>query len=155
MKALNHDPAGRQVFKVNFDQQNASTIVASCRDYVRYIGPCDKAAGFWGVIIPSTSPFIAQIRASDRSFQERAVGEQIEFRFGPGQECFGHRVPTQDPRLLHFDGAHEDLENPSTSSITPVMRRNAKPWAARPFMEKLHEEIIKREELLRQEGLVG
>jgi hypothetical protein len=153
MKALQHDPAGRQVFKVNFDQQNASLVVVSCRDFERYIGPCQNKANGWGVIVPLGSNFERQVRASGRVFVERTVEQQIEFRFSAGQECFGHRVPTQDPRLMHFDQAHEDLENPSTSSITPVMRRNARPWNRRDFMEKFHGELLKRDELLRQEGL--
>jgi hypothetical protein len=55
---------------------------------------------------------------------------------------------------MHFDQAHEDLESPSTSSITPIMRRNAKPWRRQDYMEFLHGELIKRDELLRQEGLI-
>lgn len=159
MKSLQHDPAGRQVFKVNFDQQNASLVVVSCRDYERYVAPCERQSGF-GVVVPSGSAFEGQVRASGRVFQERTVGTQVEFRFAPGQECFGHRVPTQDPRLMHFDQAHESLEdidkdgNVVGSSITPIMRRNAKPWRRQDYMEKFHEELLKRDELLRREGLV-
>lgn len=151
------DPRGRQVFAVNMDQQNASMVVVSCRDFGRYYGDCANQAIGFVTVVPVGSAYERQVRASGRRFTEARVGEQIEFRFGPGQECFGHRVPTAPPRLMHFEGATEtaslDAKGNPVSSITPIMRRNAKPWAPPDFMEKLHEETDKREEALRREGL--
>lgn len=148
LKVAQHDPRDRQLFAINMDQQNASTVVVSCDEYERYIGVCEKKAnplGF-GALVPAGSDLERQARASGRTFQERTVGANVEFHFDAGQECFGHRVPTQDPRLMHFDQA-------THYSVTNVMRRNAKPWRGADYMEKFHEESDKRDELLRREGL--
>lgn len=152
------DPKSRQVFAVNLDQQNKSMVVVSCQDFERYHGECANRLLGWSVIIPAGSAYERQVRASGRVFIESRVETQIEFRFAAGQDCFGHRVPTAPPRLLHFEGATEaaaiDAKGHAVSSITPIMRRNAKPWEPADYMEKMHEETVKREEALRREGLM-
>jgi hypothetical protein len=151
------DPRTRQVFSVNFEQQERSKIVVSCRDYSRYYAACPNTALGWSMVLPKGSPFERQVRASNRQFSESAKeGGLIEFAFGPGQECFGHRVATAPPRLTHFEGATEFASwngSKPVSSITPIMRRNAKEWDGDEFVEKMMEETAKREEALRREGL--
>lgn len=143
---LQHEPRGRQLFAVNFDQQNGSMVEVSCRDYQRYIAPCPHALG-WDMTYEANSEFVGQIRASGRVFREQPLDTLIVFHFEAGQECFGHLVPTEDPRLMHFDQA-------TNRSVTPIMRRNAKPWQRQDYMEKMHEESDRREDVLHREGLI-
>lgn len=156
MSPSSFQPKERQVFAVNLEQQRKSEVVVSCRDFERYYGTCENRLRGWFMPLAAGSVQEAQVRRSGRAFTEAPKGALIEFRFPPGQDCFGHRVPTQPPRLMHFEGATEFADwhgSQPVSSVTPIMRRNAKPWAPPDFMEKLHEETDKRDEALRREGL--